>query len=314
VVSQDGQVLFTDFRYIEQARQEAGGFILHQLGRHLLPEFSAWLAREGGGRIGFEAAHWSLADYQELTRLVPPERLAPRTGVVEQLRAAKDQDEIECIARAAAIDDRAWARLVPSIGPGLTEQDLAAELEYLLRREGAEGSAFPTIVASGPRAALPHGVASAKRIEPGELVIFDFGARCQGYASDITRTVAVGQPGQRELDVYRIVAEAQRIALVSLRPGLTGREVDALARDHIQQAGYGEFFGHGLGHSVGIEVHEEPMLSPSGEQVLTAGMVVTVEPGIYLPGVTGVRIEDLVVLTETGHQNLTHSPKELTIV
>ncbi|MGE5551951.1 MAG: M24 family metallopeptidase [Bacteroidota bacterium] len=308
------QVLYTDFRYMEQARAEAPAFTLCQVGRRILPEFSACLAERGGDRIGFEPDHWSLADYQELIEVVSEKRLIAQKGMVEGLRAVKDPEEIERIGQAAAINDRAWARLMPLIKPGVAERDLAAELDYLLRREGADGNAFTTIVASGPRGALPHGTASARKIAPGDLVVFDFGAQYQGYASDMTRTVAVGNAGEKEREIYRIVAEAQALALAALRPGLTGIEVDAVARRHIKDAGYGQYFGHGLGHAVGIEIHEEPRLSPIGEQVLAAGMVVTVEPGIYLPGLGGVRIEDLVVLTATGCRNLTNSAKDMAIL
>ena len=273
-----------------------------------------WLAGAGYSRIGFESAHWSLADYQVLSGQVPAERLVPLTGMVERLRYVKEPAEVERIARAVAITDRAWARLIPAIKEGVLERDLAAELDYLLRREGADGTSFSTIVASGPRGALPHGVASDRRIVRRDMVVFDFGAQYQGYAADMTRTVAVGQPGEEERAVYRIVAEAQSRALAAVRPGLTGREIDAVARGYIGENGYGDFFGHGLGHAVGLEIHEEPRLSPSGEEQLLPGMTVTVEPGIYLPGRFGVRIEDLVVVTETGCRNLTQSRKDLVVV
>ncbi len=314
-ITHNAQFIFTDFRYLEQVAQEAPAFTLQQCAAvGLLPEVAKWLAECGLHRIGIEGDHLNVVGFRELTQVIPQDRLVIQTGLVEGIRARKMPEEIDRISRAAAINDRAWVRLIPSIRPGASENDLAAELEYLLRREGADGMAFGTIAASGPRGALPHGAPSAKKIIAGELVVFDFGARLNGYASDITRTVAVGSLDEKGREIYRVVADAQALALEAIRPGLTGREVDAVARRHIQDAGYGDNFGHGLGHSVGIEVHEEPRLSRTGEQALAPGMVVTVEPGIYLPGYGGVRIEDLVVVTETGYRNLTGSPKDLTII
>lgn len=308
------QILFTDFRYEEQARLEAPAWDLRVVGRQLIPEFAAWLKEEGGRRIGLEAEHWSLADYELLTADLPRERFVPTKGVIEGLRAVKSEEEIACIATAAAINDRVWEKFLPLLKPGVAERDLAVELEYLLRREGAEGLAFPCIVASGPRGAMPHAVPSEKRLASGELVVVDFGAVWKGYASDITRTVALGKVGEEEAVAYRVVLTAQEKALAAVRPGTTTRAVDAVARDYIRAAGYGEAFGHGLGHAVGLEVHEEPRLSPTSDQVIRAGMVFTVEPGIYLPGRFGVRIEDLVVVTGEGCRNLTRSPKELLVL
>lgn len=312
IVTRTDVLLFTDFRYVEQAGAEAPGVSVRRCARQYLPDVAAWLSAEGGGRIGIEAAHWSLADYQELVSRLPAERLVPTRGMVEKLRMRKEPAEIDCIAGAAAIADRALARLIPQVKPGASEAELAALLDYLVRQEGGEGPAFTTIVASGPRGALPHGTASPKLLAVGELVVIDFGACFGGYASDITRTFALGGAGEEERRIYRIVAEAQARVLGMLRPGLACREADAAAREYIQAAGYGEYFGHGLGHSVGLEIHESPALSETAEEILAPGMVVTVEPGIYLPGRMGVRIEDLVVIEEAGCRILTGSPKELT--
>lgn len=308
------QVLFTDFRYREQACLEAAAWELRIVERRLLPEFAAWLKEEGGERIGLEAEHWTLADYEVLTQSVPEKRLVPTKGLIERLRAVKDEEEIACIAAAAAVNDRVWGRFLPLLRPGVQERDLAVELEYLLRREGADGVAFPSIVASGPRGALPHAAPSEKRLAAGELVVVDFGAVYRGYASDMTRTVALGRVGEEEKAVYRIVLAAQERALAAVRAGVDARAVDAVAREYIKEAGYGEAFGHGLGHAVGLEVHEEPRLAATAEGELQAGMVFTVEPGIYLPGRFGVRIEDLVVVTEDGCRNLTGTPKELLVL
>ncbi|NLG84793.1 MAG: aminopeptidase P family protein [Firmicutes bacterium] len=307
-------ILFTDFRFREQARLEAPAWELRIVERRLLPEFAAWLKEEGGERIGLEAEHWTLAAYETLTRNVPAGRLVPIRGVVEQLRAVKDEEELAFIAAAAAINDRVWTRFLPLLRPGVSERDLAVELEYLLRREGAEGMAFPSIVASGPRGALPHATPGEKRLAAGEMVVVDFGAVWRGYASDMTRTVALGRVGEEERTVYGLVLAAQERALEAIRAGAVARAVDAVARNHIKEGGYGEAFGHGLGHAVGLEVHEEPRLSPTSEGEIRSGMVFTVEPGVYLPGRFGVRIEDLVVVTEDGYRNLTKSPKELLVL
>lgn len=315
VITPETQTIFTDFRFIEQAAQEAPEYTVHRCSAvKLLPELGEWLNEQVDGSIGFEPEHFSVRDYQNLTAAVAAERLAPAGGLVEKLRAVKDQDELELIARAAAIGDRAWQGLLPSIKPGVSERDLAAELEYLLRREGADGTSFTTIVASGHRGALPHGTASAKLLNRGELVIFDFGARLNGYCADMTRTISLGPPDAKGAEIYRVAREAQEAALAAIGPGLDVREIDAVARELIARHGYGDNFGHGLGHAVGLEIHEEPRLSPTGEGRLAPGMVVTVEPGIYLPGYGGVRIEDLVVVTEDGHRNLTGSRKDLLIL
>ena len=311
IIGWDEQLLFTDFRYLEQAGAEAPLYEIKRCPLQLLPEAGRWLAERSTYRIGFESDHLSFGSYGLMTESLPPERLAPTAGMVEALRALKDAEEIRRITDAAAIADRAWHRLLPSIREGAVEMDLAAELDYLMRGEGAEASAFATIVASGPRSALPHASPTRKRLSHGDLVIFDFGAVSQQYRSDMTRTVVMGEAGAETRKIYDVVLEAQRRALAALRPGMTGREADAVARQYIEEAGYGENFGHGLGHAVGIEIHEDPRLSLTGETILRPGMVVTVEPGIYLPGVGGVRIEDLAVITETGMTNLTSSAKEL---
>ena len=207
--------------------------------------------------------------------------------------------------------DEAFSYILNELKPGVTELQIAAKLEYFMRSHGAEGTSFDTIVASGYHSAMPHAVPTEKPLENGDFVTMDFGCRYQGYCSDMTRTVVIGKADPRQKEIYQIVLEAQQAALEGLRPGMTGTEGDRLARDVIEKAGYGEYFGHGLGHSVGLEIHEKPALSTRDETVLLPGMIETVEPGIYIPGFGGVRIEDMVVLTETGIRNLTTSPKEL---
>lgn len=227
----------------------------------------------------------------------------------------KDETELGLMRRAAEIADQAFAEVLPLVKPGVAERDLAAELEYRMKRLGAEGPAFETIVASGFRSSLPHGRASEKRIEHGDFVTFDFGAIYRGYCSDMTRTVVVGEPTEKQREIYGIVLEAQRRGVAACRAGITGKELDAVCRSYIAEKGYGEAFGHGTGHGVGRFIHEGPKVSLRGENDrLEAGMVVTIEPGIYLPGWGGVRIEDMVLVTETGCEPFTKTPKDLLIL
>ena len=234
--------------------------------------------------------------------------------MIEKLRMIKTDDEIRTIRRAAEIADEAFSHILTFIKPGVTELEVSNELEFFMRRLGASESSFDTIVASGKRSALPHGVATGKTIENGDMVTLDFGALYDGYVSDITRTVAVGEPTEELKKIYHIVLEAQMRACSALKPGMTGKEADAVARDYIKDHGYGEAFGHSTGHGIGLEVHEGPGLSFRSDTVLKPGMVVTVEPGIYVPGLGGVRIEDDVLITEDGCELLTSSPKELIIL
>ncbi len=238
----------------------------------------------------------------------------PTTGLVEAIRMKKDENEVKIIQDAANIADAAFAHIIHFIRPGLTELDVSNELEFFMRKQGATSSSFDMIVASGQRSALPHGVASEKIIEKGELVTLDFGAYYKGYCSDITRTVAVGKVSEELRAIYQTVLEAQLRGMSGIKPGLTGKQADALTRDYITEMGYGDYFGHSTGHGLGMEVHEGPALSMKSNTVLEPGMVVTVEPGIYIAGVGGTRIEDDTLITEDGNRSFTHSPKELLII
>lgn len=315
LITGEEAVLLTDFRYLEQAAAQTRdyGFAVRKHEPEIRQTVAAILAESPGKRWGFESEDLVEKDYRFLTENNPSLRLIPTEGLVAKLRMIKSAEEIELIRRAVAITDQAWAELLPEIKAGRKEFEIAALFEYIQRRLGAAGASFETIVASGPRSALPHGVAGDRILEKGDLVVLDGGAVYNGYCSDFTRTVAVGEPDPEAEKIYNIVLEAQERALKGIRPGMTGRQVDALAREVIKEAGYGEYFGHGLGHSLGLAVHEDPRLSPRDETVLSPGMVFTVEPGIYLPGRGGVRIEDVVVVTEDGCQNLTRSAKNIRI-
>jgi Xaa-Pro aminopeptidase len=301
--------LVTDPRYTVQAQQESR--IPHRIApRERSAEVMAELLR---GRVGFEANHLVFGKLQTLREQVPAEWV-PTSDLVERLRLKKTPEELERIRAAARLADEGYAHILPLLKPGVSEADIALELEFFLRKHGSEGVAFEIIVASGERGAMPHGVASSKKLRPGELVTLDFGAVVGGYHSDMTRTVALGEVSRELREVYEAVLEAQQAALEAVRPGRTGQQLDAIARQVLQARGYGEYFAHGLGHGVGLAIHEGPRLSKLSEDVLEAGMVLTIEPGVYIPGVGGCRIEDLVLVTETGYEVLSHSPKGFSVL
>ncbi len=313
VVGRDLRRFITDFRYVEQAAGEVEGF-----DREQSPQvFDAALSEgwpDGSLRLGFDDQNVSVRRHARLRELLPERvELVPAGGVVEALRAVKDAEEISRIAAAAELADEVYGMLREQGLVGRTEREVAFALETEMRRRGAEPS-FESIVASAERGALPHAVPADVPIPRGTLVTLDIGARLGGYCSDCTRTWATGELPDDLAEAYELVRRAQAEALAAVRPGPEGREVDAVARDIIEAAGHGEHFGHGLGHGVGLEVHEGPRLSRTGDAPLVAGNVVTVEPGVYLPGRGGVRIEDLVVVTEGGHTVLSLTTKDLIIV
>jgi len=303
--------LLTDFRYIEQATSEAPEFEIIKTG----PDHFEALSEIGhqAQRVGFEGDFVTYVSFGKLKVGFPQAELLSLPNLVSHLRSVKDQAEIEIIRQAVKIADDAFTKVLKSIEIGQTEAEIGLDLEYSMRRDGASGGSFDFIVASGVRSALPHGAASSKKIQLGEFLTMDFGAIYQGYCSDITRTVFLGQPEEKHQEVYEVVLAAQRAGIVAVAPGRTGKEVDAVARKVIEDAGYGEYFGHGLGHSVGLAIHEGPNLNTREERVLEPGMVITVEPGIYIPNWGGVRIEDIVLVTESGCEVLTQSPKEFII-
>jgi Xaa-Pro aminopeptidase len=314
VVGDGVRRFLTDFRYLTQARDE----VAEEWGQaEIASDLLARLADDGlPERLGFEDDHVSVKQHARLRELLGEDvELVACGGVVEELRLVKDADEVQLIRDAARVADEAFREVVLERGiVGRTERDVALDLEVAMRRRGADGVSFPPIVAAGEHGALPHAQPRDVAIPAGTLVVIDWGAQMAGYASDCTRTVATGSVDPRDREVYDLVLRAQLEALAAVRPGPLGREVDAVARDIIEAAGHAEHFGHGLGHGVGIDVHEEPRLSKQGDKQLAAGHVVTVEPGVYVPGHVGVRIEDLVAITSDGNEVLSSLPKELTVV
>jgi Xaa-Pro aminopeptidase len=315
VLTRRAAVFVTDTRYTLQSRAEVASLYRRLIARAGLFEAlaqSRFLGR--AGRIGFEANDLSYSQYRVLKRLFPEAALQPLSELIENLMLLKEPGEIASIRTAARISDRVFRDVLQVLRPGLRERELAAEISYLQKKAGADGDAFDVIVASGERAALPHARASEKRIRTGEPVVMDFGCTVNGYCCDITRTVFVGKASRRARDVYRAVLEAQERAVAAARGGMTARELDAVARTAIEQAGYGPHFNHSLGHGLGLRIHERPRISYLSSERLKSGMVVTIEPGIYLPGWGGVRIEDDVVLRDDGCDRLTAATKELLVL
>ncbi len=313
IISRTETVLLVDFRYVERAAEEARGFEIVRAERQLIETLAAMVKARGWMRLGFESETVAMKQYREYVERLAPTELVAVDGI-DRIRWVKESAELERIKAAVDVADAAFAHILAYVHPGAVERDVATELACYMRRHGAEGEAFDAIVASGPQSSRPHAGASDRAMTGGDFVTLDFGARVQGYVSDCTRTVVLGPASPRHREIYRIVLAAHETALAGLKPGMTGREGDALARAVIANAGYGDAFGHGLGHGVGLAVHEGPTLSPRGDATLRPGMVVTVEPGIYLSGWGGVRIEDLVVITESGCQSLTRAPKEFRVL
>jgi Xaa-Pro aminopeptidase len=311
LVGPELRVFFTDFRYTERAEREVGDeWERPEAERELVPQIAARMS----GRVGFEDAKLSVRQLGKLKEAVGDGvELVPAGDLVESLRARKEPEEIERIAAAAELADDVyrWA-LEHGLG-GKTERNVARACEARIRELGAEPS-FPPIVAGAANGALPHAEPEEREIGTGELVVFDMGAILDGYCSDCTRTFATGEPGDEARAVYELVREAQAATLEAVRPDVAAREVDSVPRQRIDEAGHGEHFGHGTGHGVGLEVHEAPRVAASSEEELAEGNVVTIEPGVYVPGEFGVRIEDLVVVTAEGHRNLSGLPKDLQLV
>jgi len=316
LIGQDDAVLATDFRYVEQAGHEAPEFSIRRIGGDY-DWFPQLLTETDIRKLGFESEDMSVALYQRLTGTLKEStaaddrkvRLVGTAGITEALRARKDHEEMQLLQRAIDVADQAMNAVTPTIRAGQTEREVAWRLEVAMRELGADGLSFDIIVGSGPNGALPHHRAGDRAIQEGEPIIIDMGARYQGYCSDVTRTIVVGTPDDTFCRVYDVVLGAQLTAIATVQAGMAAAEADGLARKVIEEAGYGEHFGHGMGHGVGLAIHELPQVGSTGRDVLEEGMVFSVEPGIYLSGWGGVRIEDIVVLEKTGARILSKASK-----
>jgi len=311
LLTEDDSILMTSFIYLEQAEREAPEFWLFKVERGdegIVKALPGLLEEVGARRVGFEAEHLTFARYQKWASVWS--ELVATSGLVEELRAIKDQDEIEAIRKAVALADESYAYLCEYIRPGLTEREVAWEAEVYMRQRGAEKIAFDLIIAGGPNGAMPHATTTERALREGEPIVIDIGAGVESYHSDLTRTIYLGEPDAKFQEIYALVRKAQDSALAGIRAGMRGKKVDGLARQVIEEAGYGEYFGHGLGHGVGLAVHEKPRATQTSEEELQPGMILTVEPGIYFSDWGGVRIEDMVVVREEGMEVLTKASKE----
>ena len=315
VVTPEQNYYYTDSRYIEAAGKLVAGAAvsLPEADRNYRQMVQAIIDRHNIKRLGFEKHYMTVEEYDAYAAALSAE-LVPASDLLEKLRASKDQEEIALMVQAQRISERALDEILGFIRPGLTEMEIAAKLQYDMLRFGAEKMSFDPIVVSGPNGSLPHGIPGDRKIERGDFVTMDFGCKFGGYCSDMTRTVAVGEPGDEMKKVYHTVLEAQLAGIAAAKAGVPGVDIHMAAQKVIADAGYGAYFGHGFGHSVGIEIHENPNANLRNKEPLPVGAAISAEPGIYLPGRFGVRIEDVLVLTETGNINLTKAPKELIIL
>jgi Xaa-Pro aminopeptidase len=317
----DGALLLTredawflcDSRYTTQAAEEVRGAEVREFSAKF-EDVCSLITDKKVRRFGFEATHMMVSDFRQLSDRLDGCELVGLGAALDSIRSCKDQAEIEILGSVASLASASLSAVLASLAPGVRESDIALELEIEMRRRGADGRAFDFIVASGERGAMPHGKASDKVLCSGDLVTIDFGAVKDGYHSDETVTVAVGRPSARSRQIHDIVREAHDRAIAAVKPGISCRDLDAVARDYIREQGYDSCFGHGLGHGVGLEIHEKPVVSPRSEAVVEEGMVFTIEPGIYVPGFGGVRIEDTVAVISDGCTILTQSPKNLILL
>ena len=312
-ITADRQLLATDSRYVTQAENEAPEFEVFCYTRGLSHSLPDILQSLGTKHLGFEAVRVSYLQYKQflenLEKKNPDVSIHPSKGLVEELRVMKDETEIALIKRSLSLAESVFLAVTASLTPGMKEKDLAWAVERGLREGGAEAIAFPPIVAAGPNAALPHAIPTDRPVQEGEPLLFDWGARLNGYCSDISRTIVLGKPDETFSTVYQVVKDAQAMAIEGIKPGASTQDIDRIARDHITAKGFGDYFGHGLGHGVGLATHEKPHLSPLRPSRLELGMVTTVEPGIYLPEWGGVRLENMVVVREHGAEILNALPQ-----
>ena len=312
IITQEEAILISDFRYRLQAAVEATEWLFVEAASPLMLASSSELQKLATKRICCEAAVISYQEYSQLTGcLLSEQQLYPEIGLIEELRLIKEAGELEAIRRAAYVTDEACAHAMSLVRPGVTEKELALAAEWRMRELGAEKVAFDIIIAAGERGALPHAQPGERVLTPGDLLVMDMGAMVNHYCADMTRTFAVAYADEQAQEIYRVCARAQQQGVDKIHAGMTGREADALVRDIITEAGYADYFGHGTGHGVGLEIHESPRASVSYAEVIPAGATLTIEPGIYLPGFGGVRIEDLVVVHENGTEVITGAAKPL---
>ncbi|NTV48367.1 MAG: aminopeptidase P family protein [Geobacteraceae bacterium] len=314
LISQDHAWFLCDSRYTAQAEEEVKSAEVRECGVIRIDTVAALASEYGLDRIGFEAAHTTVTAFRRMSEKLTGIELVELGTNLDEIRICKDPAEIECLRTVATLSSLAFTSVLSDIKPGIREVDIALALELEMRRRGAEGKAFDFIVASGERGAMPHGRASEKIVQSGDLVTIDFGALKDGYHSDETVTVACGKPESRALEIHAIVRTAHDLAIDAVRPGISCKDLDEVARSYIRNNGYGDYFGHGLGHGIGLEIHEMPTLSPRSTAVLEEGMVITIEPGIYIPGFGGVRIEDTVVVTVDGCDVITSADKQLLVL
>jgi len=315
LVTKSGSFYFTDSRYIEAAENQIKGATIGMTERS--KPFVDWinetLDKTGAKKVGFEEDYMSVASFQAYEKALHCD-LIPAGQLMHELRGVKDEEEIRRLTGAQRISERALADLLKEIKVGQTEQEIAARLQYLMLRYGAERMSFDPIIASGPNGSMPHAVPGERKIQNGDFITMDFGCVYQGYCSDMTRTIAVGEISEEQRKIYNIVLEAQLAGIAAAKAGATGAEVDGAARKVIADYGYGQYFGHGFGHSVGVEIHESPNANPANDKPLPAGAVISAEPGIYIPGKFGVRIEDVIVVGEDGCTDLALADKSLIVL
>ncbi len=313
LITQDEKLFFTDFRYTEQAQMQTDFQVIETKGQARQSEIFGAVKKAGGTKLGIDLGGVMYKAYKSYLKFIDEKNIVDLSAAVGVARCVKNDKEIELIAKGAKHNDLLFEKVCAMINVGVTEADIKAEMIYYMNKNGAE-AAFDPIVASGSNSSLPHATPSGKKLISGDFVTMDYGHKFGGYCSDFTRTIAVSKVDKEQQKVYDIVKQAGSLATKALVPGAKCSDIDAIARAYIAGKGYGEFFGHGLGHGVGLNIHEEPSLNATSETVLEAGMVITIEPGIYLPGKWGVRIEDLCVITDNGYKNLTEAPHDLIII
>jgi Xaa-Pro aminopeptidase len=314
VVTHKNTVLLTDFRYQEQAKKDAGSCkIIISSGSLFVALYEKGILKTAK-TIGFEGTNLVFNTVQQIKKLFKPIKFIPFDNFIEDIAVQKDESEIAATKKAIEISDKVFSEIVETVTPGMTELDVSAEISYRIKKLGAEKESFKTIVASGVNSSMPHAEPTNKKLKNNEPLLIDFGATVHGYRSDMTRTLFLGNISPKFIEIYNIVLNAQNIAIEHVKSGISCSDLDGIARDYIANSGYGDFFKHSLGHGVGLKIHQKPVISAISKDVLKENMIITVEPGIYLPNRYGVRIEDNILVQKTGYKNLTKSPKDLIVL